>query len=707
MTDDDSLWKLARRCALLSAGVGVGAILLRSLARRNAAGSQIRKPALTAEAAQIESGVSEAQAKLAGISLRCNAVTVTLLEKKQRSENEGNRKRILLDSTRVEIYPGTVTAIMGPSGGGKTTLLNILAGRLQYDKNIQAYGEVTVSIDGRPLNGRVDMVRGQQGYVMQEDVFLSQQTVRETLETAIRLRLIVNRPHTRYRSETVSKHVDALLEALDLTHVQGTVVGGGRQRGISGGERKRLSIACELIRFTAAGTENLDTTISCGLLFLDEPTTGLDANSSLQVMRALRKLADKCNVTVVVTIHQPREQVYEMLDTLVLLSSRGRLVFSGPRDAVAEHLERQGLPIPPRCNPADYLLDVASGERFRGVQEPASDPMCPRFGEVDKEAAEIGLDYGPIVNNMNALNTFNAWMLQFRILLGRNVKQLLRDRKALLVRGFTTLTTSVIFGVLYWRLGEKLTYAGMQSRQGLVQVLVNYVTFTTLAKTCAAYGQERVLVARELSNELYSVVPYVLAKACSELPYAATFPAIVGAVVHPAAKMQRFGYFSSLMVLMGFSYASYGLALGSALPGTAALEMGRFTMMFSIICGGNYFTRETLPWGMKWMADASLIKKSLNAMVANDMQGLTFHVGEDLKPLTGEAVLIQSGILRPGDGANAAKAVVVSGIAHETRMIGLYFAVTLLSLSWNRPRFVDLRSHLDDEGKVAKAPQSA
>ena len=141
----------------------------------------------------------------------------------------------------------------------------------------------------------------------QEAFFFSQLTVYETLEIAIQLRLGLNPSEETLRRNMLEN----LVSVMDLQKVKHSIVGDAKARGISGGEKKRLAIACELIGWPS-------------IIFVDEPTTGLDAYQALQVMRTLRRLANK-GCTVIVTLHQPRHAIYEEIDRLLLLSSDGRL----------------------------------------------------------------------------------------------------------------------------------------------------------------------------------------------------------------------------------------------------------------------------------------------------------------------------------------------------------------------------------------------
>eukprot|EP00908_Phaeocystis_cordata_P017597 Transcript_28954.p1 GENE.Transcript_28954~~Transcript_28954.p1 ORF type:complete len:307 (-),score=106.59 Transcript_28954:315-1142(-) len=239
--------------------------------------------------------------------------------------------RQVLQSVSGAAASGRMLAIMGPSGSGKTTLLNALAGQIKWSKKASLTG--TLLVDGEPAGGAGTAPGVRQAYVRQEDIFYTQMTVRETLMFAARLRLPSNVSIDEKRDV-----VDNLLRKLSLVKAADTIVGDAKRRGISGGERKRLSIGCELI-----GSPNL--------LFLDEPTSGLDAFQAQQVVALLKLLASE-GTTVISVIHQPRGASFKMFDDLLLLAD-GQLMYSGPAARAASHFARLGQCAAPPPRPRE------------------------------------------------------------------------------------------------------------------------------------------------------------------------------------------------------------------------------------------------------------------------------------------------------------------------------------------------------------------
>ena len=198
----------------------------------------------------------------------------------------------------------------------------------------------SLTLNGRDLNNNWEEFRHNIGYVPQDDVIHRDLTVYEVLYYGAKIRLPRDIPE-----EKVRETVERLLTRMGLAHIKHSIIGDEKNRGISGGQRKRVNIALELL------TEP-------HLLFLDEPTSGLDATSTLEVLNILRTLADS-GKTVVMTIHQPRVEAYKLIDLLLMMGKGGKLVYFGPAhpDATQYFGEAAEQPFQDG-NPADYIMDV-------------------------------------------------------------------------------------------------------------------------------------------------------------------------------------------------------------------------------------------------------------------------------------------------------------------------------------------------------------
>ncbi|EAZ03077.1 hypothetical protein OsI_25222 [Oryza sativa Indica Group] len=263
--------------------------------------------------------------------LEFTGLTYTVTKKQRGAGGEWEKKEVdLLHEVTGYAPKGCVTAVMGPSGAGKSTLLDALAGR------IAARLGGRVALDGVEVSP--GLVKRCSAYVMQDDRLFPMLTVRETLMFAADLRLGASVPAADKR-----RRVDALIDQLGLAASGNTYIGDEGTRGVSGGERRRVSIGVDIIHGPA-------------LLFLDEPTSGLDSTSAHSVVEKVRDIAC-AGSTVVLTIHQPSSRILQLLDHLVILA-RGQLMYSGAPREVAAHLGRMGRRVPKGESSIEHLLDV-------------------------------------------------------------------------------------------------------------------------------------------------------------------------------------------------------------------------------------------------------------------------------------------------------------------------------------------------------------
>ncbi|KAJ2993420.1 hypothetical protein HDV02_002427 [Globomyces sp. JEL0801] len=276
-------------------------------------------------------------------------ITVTLtdlsLELVTRSIWPGNTtttSKQLLQNINAEFKPRALSIIMGGSGTGKSTLLNVLCGRkLHTDFNTSC-----VQIGSVAFNNIVESdgakIASICGYVQQnDDQLLSSLTARETLRFAAVLRLPKDMAHHRKMAT-----VEEMLRTLGLKSCANNLVGDEHTKGLSGGERRRLSIGIQLLS-------------DPNVLIIDEPTSGLDAFTSLQIMDTLKDIA-KSGRTVICSIHQPRHDIYRMFDSVLLLCKGGRVAYNGPTKLIEPYFNSQGFWKPKFCNPADFILDITS-----------------------------------------------------------------------------------------------------------------------------------------------------------------------------------------------------------------------------------------------------------------------------------------------------------------------------------------------------------
>ena len=564
--------------------------------------------------------------------------------------------------------------IMGPSGAGKTTLCGALAAQLPVSPGATLEGVVTVN--GRPWDETVHCA-----FVKQDDEFFSQMTVRETIDLAARLRL-----HRSVPEATKAALVQQLIGKLGLAKCAETAVGSSSSRGISGGERKRLSIALELL--TAPG-----------LLILDEPTSGLDAFAAESVVASLKRLAVTDGTTIVLTIHQPRASIYNMIDDLVLLAD-GRVVYAGPASQAAAYFGRLGFPSPPGCSVAEFVVDLVSVDHSSPEAEAGSHARLAQLagawaaavrgtsssGPGSKAVLSQYLEASSSPGSSKAGSRPRAGPLdQFRLLFGRAWRQVTRDKATTLVRATTALSSALIFGSLFNRLG--LSQPAIQSRLGLLQVAVINTAMSSLIKTLQAFPRERAIVESERGKKAYAVFPYLTAKLLAELPTGASFPLLFCSLLYPTAGLngapKRFARFLGITTLTSLVAGSMGLTIGAAAPNAeAAVAIGPSLMVVFIILGGFYSSASTVPKALRWLAHGSLIKQGFEGLCVNDLQGLRFETtGRPGEAATGEQVLARLGYAETQLGAP---------VAALSKLLLLNYVLTFAILKLKKPTFMQM-----------------
>ena len=319
-----------------------------------------------------------------GLRLKSQRKSCAGSRKKAASDNA--RQGVILEGVTGTLHSGRATAVMGPSGAGKTTFITTLTSKAYY-------GDRTGKV---AINGQEDDLaryKTRTGFVPQDDVMMLELTARENLYFSARARL------PRSQTDTSVKSVVAdTLKLLGLVADRDSIVS-----ELSSGKRKAVNIGMELVAQPQ-------------LLFVDEPTTGLDSTSSLTICSTLRRIARR-GLTVVAVVHQPRFDAFRMFDDVLLLGKGGRTVYLGPTEGVLPYFESVGYHCPPRANPADFLLDVVAGQYMRDVSTTRSQSSLPisRNSGDGVDEAEPAYD-GPADNhastdsNSGSADLFQLWI---------------------------------------------------------------------------------------------------------------------------------------------------------------------------------------------------------------------------------------------------------------------------------------------------------
>ncbi|GMH41599.1 hypothetical protein BSKO_09509 [Bryopsis sp. KO-2023] len=467
-------------------------------------------------------------------------------------------------------------AIMGPSGSGKTTLLDTMAGRISPDVTVK--GDVL-------LNGhRTTLSYGLAAYVSQDDLLIGTLTVKETLMFVARLRL-----SGAGRQEMASR-VDEVMLELGLQDVADVHIGNWHMKGVSGGQRRRVSIGCELIT-------------SPTLLFLDEPTSGLDAASSFYVMRGMSTMAGKGR-TIISVIHQPSSEVFELFDKLCLLS-RGSIVYFGEAARAIDLFQFAGLPCAQHRNPADHFLQCTNSD-FMEVESEKFATMEEQIDTLEKvfrssEFAQLldrDCDELSSQKEKCALHTKGAGFLsQVAALTHRSFLNNMRDLGMFWMRLGMYVALCVCIGTIYFDLDK--SWAAVNSRAAMLFFVVAFLTFMSIS-AFPSFVEDMQIFQKERLNGYYGVAAFVLSNTIASAPFiflislTSSICAYWLAGLHGDA--ERFVYFVLDLYLSLSTVEGLMMAISSVVPHYLMGIAGGAGMMglYMLVCG-FFQPREELP----------------------------------------------------------------------------------------------------------------
>ncbi|KIR40028.1 ABC transporter [Cryptococcus deuterogattii 99/473] len=510
-------------------------------------------------------------------------------------ENEDWRKNTLLNLPPPLPYDLAVEKLtigvpdrkalrLGGSGSGKTTLLNAIANRISGLPTIN--GEVAYYTAERyeGLKRGMKLEKGQVkkriGFVRQQDFLVECLTVRETLTYAAKLRL-----PTHLSDEAITFIVEQTIDELGLRDAADTVVGGPLRKGISGGEKRRLSIGCVLVTLPS-------------VLILDEPTSGLDAFTSYLLLLTLSQLARRGR-TVILSIHAPRSDAFEIFDRIALLS-KGEIVYSGLRKDCLAWFYSLGYEVERGVNPLDFLIDISSVDNRTPENEEASiarvlslvqawNTRSPTHWADNLEKASMhsstsslsishlsSQEHNPAEVSSNGLigddtsrdtdardeQRPGLWK-QTRVLTARAHRNVYRNVPQLVGFAIQAVLLGVIIGITYYQLPE--TPTGIQSLKNLSFQLIPGVFYLQQVFWIYKFCTDLVIFDREREDRLYDVIPYVISDFISYLIPSILSPTIYVVLVYFISKLRTDNLAANLFISIASTilvqFTTQGLAL--------------------------------------------------------------------------------------------------------------------------------------------------
>ncbi|XP_039552088.1 broad substrate specificity ATP-binding cassette transporter ABCG2 isoform X2 [Passer montanus] len=554
------------------------------------------------------------------------------------------RKEVLRDVNGI-MKPG-LNAIMGPTGSGKSSLLDILAAR-KDPRGLS--GDILINGAPQPANFKCTS-----GYVVQDDVVMGTLTVRENLKFSAALRL----PKS-VKEEEKNERVNQIIKELGLSKVADSKVGTQFSRGVSGGERKRTNIGMELITDPA-------------ILFLDEPTTGLDASTANAVLLLLKRMS-KQGRTIIFSIHQPRYSIFRLFDTLTLLAA-GRMLYHGPAQHAIDYFQSIGYQCEHYNNPADFFLDVINGDSTAVAMNKADESntdSTEERSEYDKTLAEqLAVKYSnsayyretkehlESISSGNKKKTkglfrqityANSFLHQLKWVSRRTFKNLIGNPQASIAQLCITAFLGLVVGAIYFGLEENS--AGLQNRVGAMFFLTTNQCFSSVS-ALELFVVEKKIFIHEYISGYYRTSVYFIAKLLADLIPIRTMPSIIFTCIvyfMLGLKPTAGAFFTMMFTLMMVSYAATSMALAIAAGQSVVAVANLLTtvaFVFMIIFSGLLVNLTSVLSWLSWLKYFSIPRYGMTALQINELTGLNFCGSSNNTILSSDSRYQESGLVK-------------------------------------------------------------
>ncbi|XP_071734555.1 ABC transporter G family member 6-like [Rutidosis leptorrhynchoides] len=536
------------------------------------------------------------------------------------NENLLSSNKILLNDISGHARDGQILAVLGASGSGKSTLIDALANRIAKGR---LKGQIT--LNGEPLES--DLLKVISAYVMQDDLLFPMLTVEETLMFSAEFRL----PRSLSKAKK-KQRVQALIDQLGLRSAANTVIGDEGHRGVSGGERRRVSIGIDIIHDPI-------------ILFLDEPTSGLDSTSAYMVVKVLQRIAQTGSI-VIMSVHQPSFRLLGLLDRLLFLS-RGQTVYSGSPSMLLSFFADFGHPIPDKENRTEFALDlirelegspggtkslVEFNKSWQLLKRSRSIPNgneTPTRGLSLKEAISASVSRGKLVSGETDVSPTtlvprfaNPMWLEMMVISRRSFKNSWRMPEVFGIRLGAVIVTGFILATIFWKLDD--SPKGVQERIGFFAFAMS-TTFYTCADALPIFVQERFIFMRETAYNAYRRSSYVLSQSLVAIPaivcVSLAFAIITFWAVGLDGGSSGFFFYFGIILASYWAGSSFVTFLSAVVPHVligfvVVVAMLAYFLLFS----GFFINRDRIPDYWIWFHYISLVKYPYEAVLHNEFQ---------------------------------------------------------------------------------------
>ncbi|GMH11886.1 hypothetical protein Nepgr_013727 [Nepenthes gracilis] len=570
----------------------------------------------------------------------------------------------LLKGVSGAFRPGVLTALMGVSGAGKTTLMDVLAGR-----KTGGYIDGDIKISGYPK--KQETFARISGYCEQVDIHSPHVTVYESLLFSAWLRLSPD-----IDSETRKMFVEEVMELVELNSLREALVGLPGVNGLSTEQRKRLTIAVELVA-------------NPSIIFMDEPTSGLDARAAAIIMRTVRNTVDTGR-TVVCTIHQPSIDIFDAFDELLLLKRGGEQIYFGPLGRHGCHLIKyfEGIigvaKIKDGYNPATWMLEVTS------IAQEAS--LHVDFGDIYRNS-ELQRRTKALINEVSVpapgskdlyftRKYSQPFLTQCMACLWKQHWSYWRNTMYNAVRILFTAFVGIVFGTIFWRMGSRRnSQQDLFNAMGSMYTAVLFLGITNASGVQPVVAIERTVFYRERAAGMYSALPYAFGQALIELPYCLFQAIVYGVIVYAMMNFEwtatKFFWYIFFMYFSLLYFTYYGMMTVGITPNmnVAAIISSAFYGLWNLF-SGFIIPRPRMPIWWRWYYWADPISWSLYGLLTSQFGDIT------KKMVSGETV---EDFLRTYFGYKHDFLGVVAGvIIGLALMFALIFAYSIKNFNFQR-----------------------
>ncbi|KAL7112063.1 hypothetical protein ACP275_05G129600 [Erythranthe tilingii] len=511
----------------------------------------------------------------------------------------------LLKGVSGAFRPGVLTALMGVSGAGKTTLMDVLAGR-----KTGGYIDGNITISGYPKNqstfARIS------GYCEQNDIHSPNVTVYESLVYSAWLRL-----PSDVDAETRKTFIEEVMELVELTPLRGSLVGLPGVTGLSTEQRKRLTIAVELVA-------------NPSIIFMDEPTSGLDARAAAIVMRTVRNTVNTGR-TVVCTIHQPSIDIFEAFDELFLMKRGGKEIYVGPLGRQSIHLIKyfesiEGVPkIKDGYNPATWMLEVTTSaqELVLGVDFTDHYRNSDLYTRNKALIKELSVPQQGTKDLFYPTKYSQSFFMQCVACLWKQHWSYWRNPPYTAVRFVFTTFIAIVFGTIFWDLGSKWkTQQDLSNAMGSMYTSILFLGFQYGSTVQPVVAIERTVFYRERAAGMYSALPYAFSQFLIEIPYVFVQSLIYGVIVYSMMGFdwtaEKFFWFIYFMFFSLLYFVLYGMMTVAVTPNhnIAAIISSFFYSLWNLF-SGFIIPRPRIPIWWRWYYWATPLSYTLYGLLVS------------------------------------------------------------------------------------------